>query len=91
MLFRSEPVQQLAAEADKIFSGRRLDAVCAVSRRAESPKRRQSPTRPGRRQQTPARRSEDGLCYYHNKFGKKAHKCEAGCTWQGNDGAASGN
>ena len=24
------------------------------------------------------------LCYYHSNFGKKAHKCEAPCTWAEN-------
>ncbi len=26
----------------------------------------------------------DGLCFYHARFGNKAHKCERGCTYQEN-------
>jgi hypothetical protein len=26
----------------------------------------------------------DGLCFYHSRFGSKAHKCERGCTYQEN-------
>jgi hypothetical protein len=26
----------------------------------------------------------DGLCFYHSRFGNKAHKCERGCTYQKN-------
>ncbi len=26
----------------------------------------------------------DGLCFYHSRFGNKAHKCERGCTYQEN-------
>jgi hypothetical protein len=26
----------------------------------------------------------DGLCFYHSRFGNKAHKCEKGCTYQEN-------
>jgi hypothetical protein len=24
------------------------------------------------------------LCYYHSRFGQKAHRCEAPCTWAEN-------
>jgi hypothetical protein len=27
---------------------------------------------------------KDGLCFYHSRFGNKAHKCEKGCTYQEN-------
>jgi hypothetical protein len=26
----------------------------------------------------------DGLCFYHSRFGNKAHKCEKGCSYQEN-------
>ena len=89
-----DSVQALALEAYKIFSTRRPDAaaICAVNRRAASPQRRRSPSRQARprRRQTPGPR-EDGLCFYHGRFGDRAQRCEGDCQWQGNGGAASGN
>jgi hypothetical protein len=26
----------------------------------------------------------NGLCFYHSRFGNKAHKCEKGCSYQEN-------
>jgi hypothetical protein len=57
--------------------------------------RQRSPDRPrDRRRATPgpsSRAEQDGrLCYYHDRWGRRAHKCEAGCSWSGNGGAAGG-
>ena len=30
------------------------------------------------------RETQDGLCYYHARFGEDAHRCRPPCTWQGN-------
>ena len=30
------------------------------------------------------REDQDGLCYYHARFGEDAHRCRPFCTWQGN-------
>ena len=30
-------------------------------------------------------RSDSGLCWYHEEFGAKAHRCRSPCNWQGND------
>jgi hypothetical protein len=52
--------------------------------------RRRSPVRRGRsrptRRQTPGpdSRRDTSLCYYHGRFSKKAHKCEAPCSWTEN-------
>jgi len=54
------------------------------SRRRSPDQRRQNSGRDGNRQprrQTPGRSS---LCFYHEKFGKKADRCEPNCTWSGN-------
>ncbi len=42
-----------------------------------------------RRRRSPTPRAakggrNDGLCFYHSRFGNKAHKCERGCTYQEN-------
>ncbi|MFN9983106.1 MAG: hypothetical protein ACK53Y_24480, partial [bacterium] len=54
-------------------------------RRSPDHRRRQS--RPGRRP-TPGpdsrRRDTSALCYYHSRFGQKALKCEAPCSWTEN-------
>jgi hypothetical protein len=42
-------------------------------------RRRRSPT-PGAAKGS----RNDGLCFYHSRFGNKAHKCERGCTYQEN-------
>jgi hypothetical protein len=52
-----------------------------------SPDRRRRQSRPGRRP-TPGpesrRRDSSALCYYHSRFGQKALKCEAPCSWTEN-------
>jgi hypothetical protein len=64
-------------------------------RRSPSPGRRKTPggdkaaDPPARRRRSPtpgaARGARnDGLCFYHARFGSKAHKCERGCTYQEN-------
>jgi len=51
--------------------------------RRHSPDRRQGGQRP--RSQTPGPgSSKRSLCFYHSRFGQKALKCEAPCTWSGN-------
>jgi hypothetical protein len=58
------------------------------ARRSPSPYRRKTPgsDRSGcRRSPTPGAAKggrNDGLCFYHARFGNKAHKCEKGCSYQ---------
>ncbi len=59
--------------------------------RRRSPERRRSPDRcqgqrgRSRRRPTPGPSdSSRSLCYYHSKFGTKAHRCKAPCTWAEN-------
>ncbi len=60
------------------------------SRRSPSPFRRKTPVgnKSGRcRSPTPGAAKggrNDGLCFYHSRFGNKAHKCEKGCSYQEN-------
>jgi hypothetical protein len=67
-----------------------VEAVAARSptrdSRRHSPDRRQQGGQRQQRRETPGpdRRRDQSLCYYHGRFGKKAHKCEAPCTWTEN-------
>ncbi len=45
----------------------------------KSDRRRHSPT-PGAAKGG----CNDGQCFYHSRFGNKAHKCKRGCTYQEN-------
>jgi hypothetical protein len=64
------------------------------ARRSPSPYRRKTPggdravDKSGRRRSpTPGAAQggrNDGLCFYHSRFGNKAHKCKKGCTYQEN-------
>jgi len=59
------------------------------SGRSPSPFRRKTPSgdKGRRRSPTPVAAKggrSDGLCFYHSRFGNKAHKCEKGCSYQEN-------
>jgi hypothetical protein len=67
----------------------------AQARRSPSPYRRKMPSGDKARDKADRRRRSptpgatkggrsDGLCFYHSRFGSKAHKCERGCTYQEN-------
>jgi len=65
-----------------------IDAVAGRSSsprdsRRRSPDRRRADSRPRQpRRSTPGPSGgKNGLCFYHGKFGTKAHRCEAPCTW----------
>jgi hypothetical protein len=63
-----------------------------ISGRSRSPDRRSPDRRRGRsrqgRRQTPGpdsrKRDSSTLCFYHSRFGQKAMKCEAPCSWTEN-------
>jgi hypothetical protein len=63
----------------------------AHARRSPSPYRRKTPggDKADRRRRSPTPGAakggrNDGLCFYHSRFGNKAHKCKRGCTYQEN-------
>jgi hypothetical protein len=67
----------------------------AQARRSPSPYRRKMPGGDKAREKADHRRCSptpgaakggrnDGLCFYHSRFGSKANKCERGCTYQEN-------
>jgi hypothetical protein len=66
-----------------------ISAVATRNSNRHSPDRRSPDRRRGRSRQgrkpTPGpesrRRDNSSLCFYHNKFGQRAIKCEPPCSW----------
>jgi hypothetical protein len=89
----------MALAANRIFDARQQPGYGPVSAvghgpRGRSASPRERPRRPaqgrtGNRQQTPG--PAGSLCYYHERFGNKAHRCEKPCSWSGNPPAAARN
>jgi hypothetical protein len=88
-----ESPRHLAAAADLIWDARGPmagipPAVNAVGReslnRSRSPASRGGGGKQKRRGATPGPGGEKMLCFYHRRFGDKAHRCEPPCTWAGN-------
>ena len=81
------PEEAAAAAAAAVPS---LQSPFRNSRRSPSLFRRKTPRgeKSGRRRSpTPGAAKggrNDGLCFYHARFGNKAHKCEKGCSYQKN-------
>ena len=69
-------MEQLEASNQRLENTFRRD-------RARSPSRRRQPSRPSR-PPTPARPSaaRDNVCWYHQKFGVRARRCEPPCSWE---------
>jgi hypothetical protein len=69
---------------------RNLQSPFRSAPRSPSPFRRKTPggDKSGRRRSpTPGAAQggcSDSLCFYHSRFGNKAHKCEKGCPYQDN-------
>jgi hypothetical protein len=85
--------RQLAAAADLIWDARGPmaavpPAVNVVGRegrnRSRSPSARGGGGKQRRRGATPGPGGDRMLCFFHRRFGEKAHRCEPPCTWQGN-------
>ena len=57
----------------------RLDKLEAASSRSRAPSRSEPSQRRHSRSKS---RNPRGLCYYHTKYGKKAHKCSQPCDWK---------
>lgn len=56
------------------------EAVNALQRKDSRAVPRSRPSRQSS-SQSPSSSSSAGRCFYHLRFGKKAHKCEAPCSW----------
>jgi hypothetical protein len=91
----------MAAAANRLYDARPQGvAVAAVSdQRTRSPSpagrrragSRRDRDRDRRRPQTPMRRGDgNGLCFYHDSFGKQAVKYQPPCAWPGSGQGADG-
>jgi len=82
-----DSVREMAVMADQLWDARQgagSGSVNAVGGRQGG--RRRSPSKSRRYEPGP-----DGLCFFHHRFGDKAHKCRPPCSWTGNGAAAAGN
>lgn len=93
-----ESPRAMAEHADILWDSRNSrQSVASVSAvRPVSPARNNNNSRDrDRRRRSPSRNRRqphpDGLCFFHGRFGDKAHKCEPPCTWAGNAMATGGN
>ena len=81
---QSAAVAQAAPMADSLEPMllqimQRLDKLEAISSRSRAPSRSGSSQRKNSRSKS---RNSRELCYYHSKYGKKAHKCSQPCDWK---------
>ena len=70
-------IRALAEEADRYFTltGARISAVRAAPSPAINP--------PGPSSSSSGRRRRSGaMCFYHARYGDRAHKCENPCSWR---------
>ncbi len=80
------PEEAAAAEAAAVPN---MQSPFRNSRRSPSPFRRKTPGGDKGRRPSPTSGAakggrSDGLCFYHSRFGNKAHRCEKGCSYQEN-------
>ena len=69
--------RRFALNADKFWAAKvSCDAAGAINEIANKHKPKQAFATAGS--------NSEGLCFYHAKFGVKAHKCRAPCTFSGN-------
>ena len=70
-------------DQERHSSPRRVTECSCGLRQGSSPQQQSGrASRP--RSQSRNRRQQDGLCYYHARFGEDAHRCRPPCSWQGN-------
>lgn len=73
-------IDAMAVAADNILAEQAAPSTYVVQRSKSQPSKVTS----GTKEMT----AQSGLCYYHSRFGHRAHKCRPPCTWSGN-GVAS--
>ncbi len=94
-LSTSQTPEEAASAAAAAAAGPWQHSSLRNARRSPSPYRRKTPggdkagDKADRRRRSPTPGAakggrNDGLCFYHSRFGNKAHKCERGCTYQEN-------
>lgn len=60
-------------------------STCSCGHRCGGPAQSRPGNRNRTRSQSRGRDNQDqGLCYYHARFGEDAHRCRPPCSWQGN-------
>ena len=77
-------VAQLTERLDKLTSQmtKTINQLKGYRRQSRS----RSPGRFNNRRRSSAQTEpEDGICYYHQKFGDKSYKCQPPCKWAGNN------
>jgi hypothetical protein len=90
-LWASQTPEEAASAAAAAAAGPWQHSSLRNARRSPSPYRRKTPGGDKadhcRHSPTPGAAKgsrNEGLCFYHSRFGNKAHKCERGCTYQEN-------
>lgn len=93
----SDPPRDLAHKADILWAARSAPSLHAVSQVQEvepcfDAEVHALPARRQRSAQSPpvSARSGQGFCWYHAKYGSKAHKCESPCSWRPSGNSRSG-
>ncbi|XP_071960400.1 uncharacterized protein [Antedon mediterranea] len=80
----SDELRELRAEVSKLTS--LVSSLAKQVRGRSRSKQRES------RKRSPSATSNDGLCWYHHRYGNKAHKCNSPCSFSsqkaGNDQAS---
>ena len=68
-------IRQLAQAADRLHESYiQAEGTAEVNRVTQKPNKKDK--------QKKERQADNGLCFYHNRFGAKAHKCIQPCSWQ---------
>ena len=81
-----ENPRTLVEETDHIFiAGRPRDFVSEAVIPHEATVDRV--TRSNKRTQNPKKAKDARFCFYHARFGEKAHHCQQPCSWSGNEAA----
>lgn len=79
----------IAAEADRIFLANRQQFVNALLPAQSSPLSRED-TLDTVSAVAARRQPDDGLCYYHSRFGARAKQCRQPCSFRGQGNAKAG-
>ena len=88
--------RDLATKADILWAALSARSLHSVSQEQDVkvhalPACQQPPSRPAATHSPPSTgRSSQGLCWYHAKFGNKAHKCEIPCSWHPSGNSCTG-
>ena len=71
-------IEQLSEQVKKLSRQSRERWRRRSNSRSDNASKREASASPNRAT------TEEGVCWYHNKFAEKAHKCTTPCSYQGN-------